>query len=162
MGGKGDDWDNLQTSAKEGGLYGYAGEDTLVGGEGNDVLSGGAGRDDLWGFSGDDILMGGDGPDQWLDSDGEPMMLPKSYNAPPVPSLGGPDASRGGLFGGTGDDTLIGGTGDDHIDGGSGNDTASYAYLRSTAITPQSVIATLGAELTLSDAPALSRSIPST
>ena len=147
-GGKGDDWDNLQTSDKEGGLYGYGGEDTLVGGEGNDVLSGGTERDDLWGFEGNDILLGGDGNDQWLVEAGGsvPMVLADSYNAPPAP---GPGGQRGGLFGGTGDDTLDGGLGSDHLDGGSGNDTASYASIGSAAQNQSVVYATLGVEITV-------------
>ena len=143
-GGKGDDWDNRQTSDIEGGLFGGGGDDTLAGGEGMDYLSGGAGRDDLWGGPGDDLIEGGEGDDfplrrdhsipgdqgavtpvdAALVSDGFLKAMDDLSDADALDDMG---ITRGGLFGGAGDDTLVGGAGADYIDGGSGTDTVSYA-----------------------------------
>jgi Ca2+-binding RTX toxin-like protein len=69
---------------------------------GADQLIGGAGIDRLEGGSGNDLLVGGDGDD---------------HSNLTVTGL-----TKGGLYGGAGDDTLDGGAGDDTLDGLSGSD----------------------------------------
>lgn len=137
IGGDGDDWDDQMTTPMvEGGLFGNAGNDVLGGGGGNDWLSGGAGHDDIWGHDGDDMLLGGAGHDRpfvTLDenTDGDHPLVTVAADAPfalefdfakIVDGLN----TRGGLFGGKGNDTLDGGTGDDYLDAGAGDDVLIY------------------------------------
>ena len=150
MGGKGDDWDDPNTRAVEGGLFGKGGDDVIAGGDGMDKIDGGAGADDLWGEKGDDLILGGAGDDRpmlssavvpWVDPTpddtgtdpdelylfGDGALSDGAVNLydPTTHPMG---FMRAGLFGGDGDDTLIGGAGADYIDGGPGIDTITFDY----------------------------------
>ena len=175
-GGKGDDWDDPDTRAVEGGLFGEGGNDLLLGGDGMDMLDGGDGLDDLWGGTGDDVLAGGDGDDRPFMT-GTTTVVPEmsvpdtsaadaASNAvtgldmvnltdptPPkaLEALYGMGITRAGLFGGSGDDTLMGGAGSDYHDGGAGVDTLDFSY--SGAVdTTGALAARIGVRVNLSDA----------
>ena len=145
MGGKGDDWDDPETTGanmREGGLFGGAGNDLLSGGDGNDWLDGGTGRDDIWGGDGDDNLHGGGGDDApySVAADGTESVLSTSvsiagYDIDQLMIMGttatdtpddGTSHWRAGLFGGKGNDTLDGGGGSDMLIGGPGDDHFIY------------------------------------
>ena len=161
-GGDGDDWDNAATPAvTEGGLFGGKGNDTLDGGDGMDLLEGGDGIDDLWGGAGDDLIKGGAGSDftyrpfdatratpddastaGYVDenedtsaNDGDIILILGDDLKTYADLKDVPDGyTRGGLYGGPGDDTLMGGAGSDYMDGGSGSDTADYSGRSSTSV----------------------------
>ena len=140
MGGDGDDWDDAMTAGMvEGGLFGNGGHDVLSGGDGNDWLSGGTGNDDIWGGDGDDMLLGGahdDRPFLTEDNDadatnGHPAFTARATDAPfaldfDFTKMVDRTATRGGLFGGKGNDTLDGGTGNDYLDAGEGDDVIIF------------------------------------
>ena len=146
MGGKGDDWDDPETtgaSMREGGLFGGDGHDLLSGGDGMDHLDGQAGRDDIWGGDGDDMLMGGagdDAPFNVVAATGVATTLANAvaiaaYDIDEIMVVGTTDADtpadgttdwRAGLFGGKGDDTLDGGAGNDLLMGMEGDDVFIY------------------------------------
>ena len=133
MGMGGDDWNDPMTPAKDGGLYGGAGDDTIDGGDGADSVMGEGGVDLLMGGKGNDYLHGGDDND--------------ANNDGPDGNADTADDVMGGLMGGDGDDTLDGGggndslmgekgndvlkgsAGDDTLDGGEGNDTVDYSAI---------------------------------
>ncbi len=130
MGMDGDDWNDPETTdVVEGGLFGGNGEDTLMGGDGNDWLDA-SGRAEvastransntdgdeqnianlIEGGAGDDMLIGGLGNDRdEVDENADNAVV-----------------TRGGLFGGPGNDTLDGGAGADFLFGGPGNDVIIY------------------------------------
>ena len=144
MGGKGDDKDDPATKdVKEGGLYGHDGEDHLMGGAGDDHLDA-SGKNDaagtdqtededkanianlIEGGAGNDMLIGGGGNDRdEIDEDGPDN---KSTGGTDDPSRADDNAVtlKGGLFGGSGNDTLDGGKGVDWLSGGSGDDVIIY------------------------------------
>ncbi len=122
-GGGGDDWDDPDTAAVEGGLFGLAGDDTLRGGDGRDWLDGSAGRDHLQGEAGDDWLEGGEGTDSLEGGDGDDMLR------------GGDGEYVDTLRGGAGDDTLFAGEGRDSLDGGEGDDTFIHIVSLSAGVT---------------------------
>ncbi|WP_426955442.1 calcium-binding protein [Muricoccus radiodurans] len=88
----------------------------LRGDRGNDSLDGGNGIDLLLGGDGDDILIGGAG------DDAEFSMNFRAYNDDSGYFEVLSTATRGGLSGGAGSDTLSGGEGTDLLRGGGGND----------------------------------------
>jgi len=87
-------------------LYGEAGWDWLDGGEGNDILDGADGNDVLLGGGGRDRLVGGAGDDYLVSGAGDDH-----------PWTGANDGA--GMWGGTGNDTIVFNGG---IDGGFGED----------------------------------------
>ncbi|MHC2021330.1 calcium-binding protein [Methylobacterium sp. CM6247] len=97
----------LTTNSISAGLYGEDGNDRLNGGQGSDLLDGGAGND---------VLIGG------ADDDNTTMFFTSTKD---MNGIGSSVSvySRGGLFGGDGNDRLDGGAGRDLLYGGNGNDT---------------------------------------
>jgi Ca2+-binding RTX toxin-like protein len=114
-GGAGDDANHVffGSTIIPGGLYGGDGNDTINGGDGIDYARGGAGND---------TISGGAGDDSTSNSCGGP------FSPAAVGIQSNPQADlcmsniNGGLYGGTGDDTIHGDDGNDHISGGDGND----------------------------------------
>ena len=179
-GGKGDDWDDPDTRDVEGGVFGEGGDDLLLGGDGMDKLDGGGGMDDLWGGNGDDVIAGGKGDDRpfFIDGPGDGDNVPevsvtddtdsedtneartgldKVSLSEPTPAkaleaLYGMDIMRAGLFGGSGNDTLMGGEGSDYHDGGAGVDTVDFSY-SGAVVTRQDngVVVNLGEALAAAD-----------
>ena len=131
-------------------LEGQDGIDDLWGGSGDDLIMGGAGNDFSQRAATAEELAETDTALQvFVDNDemtrattpsghtgGDDVRVAVTYpDVTKVPAVNGGTAAdgtagtfmRAGLYGGSGDDTLIGGAGADYIDGGNGSDTASYA-----------------------------------
>ena len=125
-GGKGDDWDDDDTSEVEGGLFGRGGADELNGGDGMDWLGGGAGMDTLKGEAGDDMLKGGADADTLDGGKGDDTL----------------DGGAGDdeLNGGDGDDTLIYDDADTMRDGGDGVDTLDASNAAKEVVIDLSVL----------------------
>lgn len=87
--------DTITGSNKADGIKAKGGHDDVEGLKGNDVIDAGSVNDYVDGGPGDDKINGGDDSDQFI---------------------------IGGLFGGSGDDTVQGGDGDDDVYGGTGKD----------------------------------------
>jgi Ca2+-binding RTX toxin-like protein len=117
-----------------GGLYGGNGDDVInggdgsdwsYGGDGNDQINSGAGNDSSYGDAGNDTINAGDGNDYVDGGDGDDAIDGGAGgDGDPNDSLcaGGIGGCYGGLYGGSGDDTINGGDGNDIANGGDGND----------------------------------------
>ena len=154
-------------------LLGGAGMDKLDGGDGMDDLWGGTGDDVLDGGDGDDrpfldatgAVVPEMGTPAVVAEDGTvttPAVLGLntvgSLTDPTPPDalqalyiLAGGPVIRAGLFGGSGDDTLMGGEGSDYHDGGAGVDTVDFSY--DGAVSTTGALADrIGVRVNLSDA----------
>ena len=132
----GDGMDLLEGEEGRDDLWGGAGDDLIRGGAGNDFSQRAATTAELAGTLGEGItLVDNDGITNATGVEGttaDDVRIAVTYpnlSAVPTTQGGGTGGTfmRAGLYGGSGDDTLIGGGGADYIDGGNGIDTASYA-----------------------------------
>jgi Ca2+-binding RTX toxin-like protein len=110
--GSGNDVLNLSALSGDGSIInGSSGNDSIISGVSRDILDGSDGNDTLNGNDGQDRLVGGDGDDVLLGGAGNEQA---QYGF------------DGGIYGGSGNDTLQGttsGTGEqDYLQGGTGND----------------------------------------
>lgn len=139
----GDGSDFLDGGAGSDLLYGDAGNDTLIGGDGADCafivddqdseayetnvavtagLYGGDGEDRIFGGGGTDLLDGGNGNDSLVGGAGDDNVQKTSFLHAGLYTEFRDEEYNGGLWGGSGNDTLDGGAGVDLLNGGEGND----------------------------------------
>lgn len=118
-------------------IFGQGGNDTIDGGadndrinagNGQDIVNGGSGRDIIYGDNeieqiddGADILDGGDDEDLIYGGGGNDVIYGGGGSDRTAWS-GSTKLYNGGLFGGSGDDSIYGQGGDDYIEGNEGND----------------------------------------